>query len=448
MSIRKVLIPVVAGLMISPALMAADLAGNSTARTVSNEFLGTAAAADIVAGDVLAVALGAEYAIGDIITLAFSGGALDGATVPTSVTVAAGALNGITLGLLSATADEAIYRVTDVDATGVTNTTVGVLADFAAADDLEFGAREIDAAGGVTVSFSAATDTGIPLDTGGGDLRSLEFIAAEDEYDVTVTIAFDQTVDVEQDREAFVAGDDDEGETTLVDLVFAAGQTAFVDQDIVWTGDFGWIIDDDDATAGIQPIAGVVTIAGCASIVVTATTISATCPAGAVSLILDPSVNLDALGDLVILPATAYSVTVTVNFTGFGGATGTVSFTLAGGEWVLNGFQALIPYMPYGTTISQVIYLANRGTQSGDVTVDWIDQNGNTGSLGVVAVLGATRTLSLGNIIRDALPATQRGSGRLALTVTANVPAADVQINSQYNVSGNRAFTLHEDNRP
>jgi len=123
-------------------------------------------------------------------------------------------------------------------------------------------------------------------------------------------------------------------------------------------------------------------------------------------------------------------------------------FGLAAGAWVLNGYQALIPYMPFGTGISQVIYLANRGSQSGEVTVEWIDADGSSGELGVIGTLGATSTMKIGQLIQNALPTAQRASGRLALTVTANVPAADVQMNSQYNVSGNRAFTLHEDNRP
>ena len=73
MNVRKILIPVVAGLFISPAMMAADLDGETTGRTFSNEYLGTADATDIVAGDVLAVLLEAEYAVSDIITLTFSG---------------------------------------------------------------------------------------------------------------------------------------------------------------------------------------------------------------------------------------------------------------------------------------------------------------------------------------------------------------------------------------
>jgi hypothetical protein len=116
------------------------------------------------------------------------------------------------------------------------------------------------------------------------------------------------------------------------------------------------------------------------------------------------------------------------------------------GAWVLNGFQAELSYTPFGSNISQVIYLANRGPQSGDITVDYVDQDGNAGSLGVVATLEATSTLAIGPIIRAALPQNLQDFGRLALTITANVPACDVQINAQYNASGNRAYTSARDN--
>ena len=86
MSMRKILIPVAAGLLFSPALMAADLKGQSTSRTFGDEFLSTFGAAATVTGDVLRVELEAEYTLGDIVTLDFSGGALKGSSVPTTAT--------------------------------------------------------------------------------------------------------------------------------------------------------------------------------------------------------------------------------------------------------------------------------------------------------------------------------------------------------------------------
>lgn len=445
--VRKSLLAAAAGVLISPALMAADLDGPSVERTFGNEFLSTAAPTDIVAGDILAVTLGAEYAVDDIITLSFSGGALDATTVPTSVTVVDGALSGITLGLLSATADTAVLRVTEI-VPGIANSTVGVVVTFAAADILEFNADAVDAANGVTVSFNAETGTGLALDTSGGDDRSHDYLLTDDQFSAEVTTPFDQTVDVNQNREGF---EDlnccDLAEVDLTDTPPAGGSVAFVDQDVMWSGDFSWIIDTDEVAGDIQPIADVVTVdLGCTDLVVTATDISYTCPfSGTTSLELDPSLN-DSGDGLAILPATSYTVTVAANFTGFSGAAGTTSFTVDAGAWVLNGFQAQLSYTPFGPNIGQVIYLANRGSQAGDVTVDYVAQDGTSGSLGVVGTLLPTSTLSIGPTIRNLLPQALQDFGRIALTITANVPSCDAQVNAQYNASGNRAYTSARDN--
>ena len=86
MSIRKILFLAVAGIMISPALMAADIDTPSMDRTFSDEFLGTHGDSGTISGNILAVTLGAEYTLGDIITLDFSGAALVGSSVPTIAT--------------------------------------------------------------------------------------------------------------------------------------------------------------------------------------------------------------------------------------------------------------------------------------------------------------------------------------------------------------------------
>jgi hypothetical protein len=227
-----------------------------------------------------------------------------------------------------------------------------------------------------------------------------------------------------------------------------------VGTEVTWTGDFSWINDGDEVTTGIQPIGNTVIATDCdpSSVVVTATEITAECSDYTAGLQLDPSENGNP--DLAILPAGAFEVAIVVNYSDFGmwdgtERTGSTTFgAMSAGLWALNGYQAEVPYMPYGTGISQVIYLANRGAQSGDITVDYIDRAGNSETLGVVATINPSSTLSIGNAIAAALPANLRAGGRLALTITANIPAKDGQLNSQYNVSGNRAFTLHDDNRP
>ena len=112
MSIRKILFLAVAGIMISPALMAADIDTPTGKRVFSDEFLGTYTDTGKIAGGELAVTLGTEYTLGDIVTLDFSGTALDAATVP--ATAISDRARALVLGLLSADSGQAIYRVTSI----------------------------------------------------------------------------------------------------------------------------------------------------------------------------------------------------------------------------------------------------------------------------------------------------------------------------------------------
>ena len=279
MNVRKILIPALAGLLISPALMAADIDGPSNPRDVSDEYLDTANATDFVQSDVLAITLGAEYAVDDVVTLDFSGAALDPTTLLSTVSVLeAGVFKGMTLGLLSSSDSQAVYRVTGLTADVATDTTVGLTVTIAAGGVLQFLAVPLDAAGGITVTFSAKTNTGLDLDTGGGDLRFTDYITVSTQYTSVVTTPLDGVVDVNQDRESFVGGS--------VDLLTVANasassslQAAFDSADYVVTGDFGWVFDsDEDATNGVTPTAGLFLLsAGCTGLVVTATDVSFSC---------------------------------------------------------------------------------------------------------------------------------------------------------------------------
>jgi hypothetical protein len=455
------MLAIAAGVLISPALMAADIATNTETRDLSDEYLGTAGAADEVLGGALVVELGAEYTVDDVITLTFSGDALDNSSLPPSIDVPeVDAFKGLTLGLLSSTSGEAVYRVTAL--TGIaTDTTNGLLVTIAASDALIFNAQDVDTAGGVNVSFSAQTNNGLDLDTGGGDDRVVEYIDVSPQFSITADRAFNGVVDVNNDRLQFTdVGPDPDGidtdtlEATIADDAASLDLFATFDSaNYVVVGDFGWVVDVNDTTDGIQPADGVFDpSAGCgADLVVEATQISWSCDTLSATLTIDVSKNLDADDNRVTLPKTPFTGTVDVLYDGFGnGASPEGSKTLlAGGSlgaWVLNGFQAELSYTPFGDGLTQVIYLANRGSSSGDVTVEYVDQDGNKGSLGVVATLQPTSTLKLGNIIQNAMPEALQAFGRVALTITANVPACDAQINAQYNASGNRAYTSARDN--
>lgn len=470
------LLALAAGVLISPALMAADVNSATTKYGWADEALGLADTGDVATSGDFFVILNAEYTPGDEVTLAFTGDSLDETTVPTSASApcVVGGLAGITFGLLSADSSSALFRVTEVDSACGATSTVGKAVLFFPDGQLEFDPDGVLDSNGVTVSFSAATSTGTPIDTGSGpdvgagcepncNARSTDYIQTASLFgiDTDTGPVFDGTVNVETQRLTLIPDPDDEGgfiatinafpdANFVVDVTFTGHIASFM-------GPLGWIIDTDTA-AGLQPPGGVIdTNVGCAFVPEDSSNsvIVLDCDAGTPSafLTLDPTANFEApdTANTTTLAAGSFSVTTVVSYDDnwFGnGNDGSITVSnIDVGEWDLNGFQAELSYTPFGTGISQVIYLANRGSQSGEVTVDYVAQDGTKGSLGVIATLEMMSTLSIGNLIKNALPANLRSFGRLALTITVNVPSCDGQVNAQYNVGGNsRAYTSARDN--
>lgn len=463
---KRNMLAIAAGVLISPALMAAEL--NLGKHLVGSSYLGLAAASDTVTTGSISVELGTEYSEQDKITLSFSGGALIGTSFPSSVSITctaesgAGANDGIpTMNWTRLNEDEnqVTYRLStlvlnDTGCAGSGNTT-GVVVPFAGNFVVDFNAQAVGAAGGVNVTFSAETSVGDPLDTG-GDNRSDSTIDVVSEFEYTVA-GFDATIDVNTQRTTLLPPPSDTAQVLWDGLDFSGGpyvavtSISFLDADITWSGNFGWIVDNDENTAGIQPQPGVVNVGFCNDFTVTATEIAGTgCFPFQAFLTLNPSLNTDANNDLVTLAATSYSVEIDQDYEGFyGGAVraGNNVLSFSAGAWDLNGFQAEVAYMPFQEGIGQIIYFSNRSRQDGEITVDWIDQDQSSGSFTVGDSLAGS-TIRLGDLIRNGLPEANQNGGRLALTITVNVPACEGQLNAQYNVSGDRAFSVVRDNCP
>ena len=143
--VRNSMLAAAAGALISPALMAADVAGPSGSAFVSDEYLSTAPADLAISHPAVGFIIEAEYAVGDIIELAFTGNALDDSTLPSSI-VSAGSPAVVTVGLLSSDSGQATYRVTEVN-TGGGNSTVDAFFNLCAVA-CEFNSHAIDAANG------------------------------------------------------------------------------------------------------------------------------------------------------------------------------------------------------------------------------------------------------------------------------------------------------------
>jgi hypothetical protein len=110
------------------------------------------------------------------------------------------------------------------------------------------------------------------------------------------------------------------------------------------------------------------------------------------------------------------------------------------GVWTINGAQVYIQYMPYGTGISRIVYVANSGIINADGTLDVI-ANGSTTTCNLGAVASKTVT-QLSAIVDACVAGAGIASGRVALLMTFTAPDTDVEVYSAYNVGGNDRGTV------
>ncbi|PTB85126.1 hypothetical protein C9988_02425 [Pseudidiomarina aestuarii] len=435
----------------STGAMAADLATGTVTRNVSTEYLEVAPAGVLTSNNVV-LELGAEYAVNDVITLTFTGGdALDIDSLPPFVTVAAAApLKGITVGLISTSVGngttKANYRVTDITG-GATDTTTDVVLDFGT---LDFDSTK--ASGGINVAFSAVTNTGLNLDTGGGAARNEDLFAIDDQFQVEVSTDLDGVIDVEDERQTFV------GAVTADQLVFEASETAVFDLaadvdgiDYSIAGNFSWVQDTDANTAGIQATAGTFTVTPTGAAVCTAPVVTATALSFSCDVLDEITVDIDTgpQGSDAVLPAGTFGVDANVQYSFVGGTDSDKDLDrVAAGAWTLNGSETFIPYMPYSrdnmSHISQIIYVTNSGSQSGEISVDVTAADGTVTNLsnadlgGIVAAPGVTK---LTGEIQSAMIAKGLLTGgsstkQFALNIVVNDANDVISVYSAYNVNG------------
>lgn len=286
------------------------------------------------------VTLGAEYTSNDTFTLTFT--AKLNSDLPSTLTGAPSDLAGNNSDLLGVTFSKlsggnagdttATYRLTGTSTTGLddsdnnagfkTPVTNGQTLTIPAAN-LDF--LKADLAAGVKVSFSAATNNGATMDTGGGDNRTASLVKVIKQFTTTAP-SFARVVDVEAQRLSFVDLDKDNAgandfkvtgtfniaSETTAGNVFArplAGTEAVTH---TLLGDFSWIVDTDEDADDIQPEAGVIATANCTNpdLTVEATQITLVCDgiSTTTSITIDPEANKANLeeDEYPVLPKTNF----------------------------------------------------------------------------------------------------------------------------------------------
>jgi hypothetical protein len=191
----------------------------------------------------------------------------------------------------------------------------------------------------------------------------------------------------------------------------------------------------------LAAVGGTASVASdCQSITLTATTPAAA--NAAVTISVDPSLVAAALRKPLL--AQTFGSNTTVTYTAGIGAGQTAVFSNSAGAWTYNGFTTFINYMPYGSNITQIIYAANRGSNTGAITVSARNTAGTACSFSAGTLLG-NRVTQLSGTIKGGLEACY-GVGftdKVSMTVSAVVPATNVQIYSAYNVNGTDRGTVN-----
>jgi hypothetical protein len=395
-------------------------AGTLATTTVNYSAQGAAAAAATATTAVtFNHTVNAGFAVNDLITYALPAGSFDktGTNWQSTINFAAGSGGASMVAtLLSTNADEteATYRVTNVTAT-TSQTTIGAMATGISATLLNS-----QLGGDVSVSVSSVLANGVtPIDAG---TKAAKLVDSKDQLgDIKVAsnADFDATISVAADRKAFTAGTADTvtwtatNDTTLTDAVTVTKTVVTLNGDFAGMASANFSSANGTAAYVDADKAVTVTYTG----VVTTDTITVTPPTGTKAIVLNDQ-----------------SFTV-AGVSSYGTSTESLGSANAG-AWDLDGAVVNVPYMPYGANIGQIIYVTNKGSLDGDVTVTAFDEAGNTYDLGVVGMSKAGQVTKLTLAISEALAAQGFTAGKLAMTITVNAQDKDVTVHAAYNVGG------------
>jgi len=231
------------------------------------------------------------------------------------------------------------------------------------------------------------------------------------------------------------------------DATAQVGQEATETKSTVsFTGSFGFL-DLDAATAGVQ-----LALTGSTSNVLGDTDFVDTGSSITDGLLTMIDADAGETGiDVVltsnnkaVIPVQTISSTWKIDYTSGSSDASSYSKTNALGGFTMNGASTSFYAVPYGPGVSQLLWVGNEGTQTGDLTATAFDSLGNS--------FPATGEYSLGSItakthksIAATLLAQMKADGlddtvsqRLQIAVTATVPAANVNFYGAYKVGDNR----------
>ncbi len=404
-------------------------AGDTTVATQTYSLEGVSAVTTNQTSGDISYTTKAAYAVGDKVTFTFTAGSVVNAAFPSQLNVdAIAGRAGMALGLLNSNADSVTYRVTSVTQFGseTGNTTLG--------STIELGAVTLKAAavaaGDVTVTVSSETQSGDVLDSASstGASRTAKLTQVKSQFGaLTVSTDFDGVIDVAEDRKALTTAND--SVTYSISQIDTTGWIA-----LATVAETNVTLNADLAGFDLTKAIGSVSSANAGTVAYNDTDKK-------VTVKYSGQVTTDTL---TITPATGTKAVVleAQNFELAGAYTHSTDKVASvgsktAGAWTLNGAMVNIPYMPYGPNVSQIIYVTNSGSLTGDVAVTAFDDKGNDFDLGVVAQATAGKITKLTGPIYDGLMAAGFTGSKVSITITVNAQDKDITVYNAYNVGGN-----------
>lgn len=371
----------------------------------------------------------ADYAEGDVVKLKVGGAKLafkDGDLV-TTPSVTAGNVS-----YLSSEGDDTILLlvlnggVSDGDTISVDGLTVSLAG---AADK-----------GKVTVASEAIIDTVVGPVTIDKGAAATQFTYAS-QLSSAVKTKLSKVVDVNDGRKEFT---DETGADTIVLTTTSADLTDEVDVDsVTYTvyGDFSFLDADGDGKLGGDDDG---MLSGDAELAEDLMSITLEQDIAAAT-VTESMITITAPGSVVI-PDQMFTASAEVAYTtGSGddekeGAKTTLTMADAG-EWTLNGADAYVPFLPFGSAYSQSITVSNTSTQTGGVDLV-IFANGETVEVEGIATVGAKGVTDISAAVRAAV-AEAGLTGNLALEIVINAPEEAITVKAVYyaKADGDRVLT-------
>lgn len=425
---------------VAGSVSAADIQTNTDTRNVSLE--GNALHTEIISQDINVI-LDAEYSVGDIVTFTFTGAEVDTSTAPNNISVGVDTGNsyyGLTLGRLSVTENEIVFRVTELSQDGITGTPTTIGQEIPLVG-LKFKSNTFS--GKTLVNYKAETSTGQELD--GSSKNTTTLFDGKDQFTAEVTDLFDAVIDVNEQRLQFTTGDvTDSATAELTDnntgWSNALNVATINETTYTFYGNFAFL-DTDADTDGVQPKAGAVAAVPAAD--------TMTVNADSIVLeyntpVLNPTLSLDLEGETPDFADSAistqdFTATIAAKYTANSQtATADIATGIDAGEWTLNGAVVHVPFMPFREGYSPIVNVSNTSGQNGDIEVVVYAQNDAEWVEPVSYMLPVAAKAESQTNITSALQAAGI-EGDVAFDIIVNAPRADIEVNALFYRDGDRA---------